>query len=82
MSGTIRKITSACRATSAAVSQTVACEAKGSGTVLRVFTWSRWPAASRCPAMGAPMMPRPMKPIFCAFVFVIVGVFLEVSVTR
>src|SRR5215470_4896133 len=29
----------------------------------RSCTTSEWPAASRCPAMGLPMLPTPMNPI-------------------
>ena len=65
VSGSIRNTTSAARATSALVAQAfAACSA--SGTLLRVRTNISWPAANRCCAMGAPMMPRPMNPIFIA----------------
>ena len=65
VSGSIRNTTSAARATSALVAQTVAAFS-ASGTLLRVRTNISWPAASRCWAMGEPMMPRPMNPIFIA----------------
>src|SRR6185369_2549516 len=65
VSGTIVKTTSAARATSAALAQRRAdVAAIASGTRLRVWTKSWWPASARCSAIGVPMMPRPMNPTF------------------
>ncbi|MNK88885.1 hypothetical protein D3C87_1088710 [compost metagenome] len=75
VSGTMMKMMSALRATSAAEPQMVAFETKGSGVLPCVFTKSSWPASSRWPAMGAPMMPRPMNPIFCAVAAVVMSLF-------
>ena len=56
---------SARSATSAAVAQAVPPAAsRASGTLRRDLRNRLWPAAIRCPAMGAPMMPRPMNPMF------------------
>src|SRR5450756_1548553 len=58
-------MTSPLRATSSALAQGVAdVEAMLSGSLPMVLTNSWWPALMRCSAMGAPMMPSPMNPIF------------------
>src|SRR5688572_26677207 len=63
VSGTMMNTMSARCATSVAFLQTTALpEAMSAGTGPCVKTESSWPAASRWPAMGAPMMPRPMNP--------------------
>ena len=70
VSGTMVKTTSAARATSAGLAQVTAPAAViSAGTLLRVFTCTVWPALTRCRAMGAPMMPRPMNPMFMQFSF-------------
>ncbi len=64
VSGTMMMITSALRATSAELAQTFAPPlTRASGTGPMVKTYSSWPPACRWPAMGAPMIPNPMKPI-------------------
>ena len=63
VSGSIRKTMSARSATPRAVVHCVALlSASAAGSLLRVWMNSWWPAAIRWPHMGAPMMPRPMKP--------------------
>ena len=65
VSGTMVKTTSARCATSVALAQATApASSRACGTWLRVVTKSSCPAARRCPAMGAPMMPNPMNPSF------------------
>ncbi len=65
VSGTMVKMTSASRATAAALStRTPPAAVTASGTWLRVCTNSWWPLLTRCRAMGVPMMPRPMNPTF------------------
>ena len=53
-------------ATSALVAHTWAV-ANSAGTLLRVRMNISCCAANRCCAMGEPMMPKPMKPIFMKF---------------
>ena len=64
VSGTMTMMISAACATALLLGQRVtpAC-CSASGVWPRVLTNSLWPAAARCPAMGVPMMPRPMKPM-------------------
>jgi hypothetical protein len=65
VSGSIRKMTSAFDATAVASAQATAPASRSAaGTDERVWTKSSCPAARRWPAMGAPMMPRPMNPSF------------------
>jgi hypothetical protein len=65
VSGTMMNTTSAWRVTSAALAQAMAEEAlMASGNGPMVLTNSAWPASIRCSAIGTPMMPRPMNPIF------------------
>ena len=66
VSGSMVKMMSARSDTPRAVVHWVArLSAIAGATLLRVWKNTVWPAAMRWPAMGAPMMPRPMKPIFC-----------------
>jgi hypothetical protein len=63
VSGTIVKTMSACCATSRPLRQAVAPACTiSAGTERAEYTNSRCPAFRRWPAIGVPMMPRPMKP--------------------
>ena len=65
VSGTIVKMTSAFDATSAGVLHATApASSSAFGTALRVLTNSSCPAARKWPAIGAPMIPRPIQPTF------------------
>src|SRR5271165_72151 len=64
VSGTMVMMTSAARATSLAPAQGIAPGSSSAcGGALRLSMNSVWPPASRWPAMGRPMMPRPMNPM-------------------
>src|SRR5262245_22585402 len=65
VSGTMMITASEFFATAAGDSQIVAPRCvRSAGYLPRVLTKSLWPAASKCPAMGVPIMPSPMNPTF------------------
>ena len=65
VSGTMMMMMSEACATSRPLAQTLApAPATSSGTLPCVWTASLCPPFMRWPAMGVPMMPRPMKPMF------------------
>ena len=63
---TIEKTISTCEATSAGESHhTAPCEISGSAfCFVRLKTWREYPALSNRTAIGVPIKPSPMKPIF------------------
>ena len=67
VSGTIRISTSDPAATALGVATTVAAERISSVRLDRSGTISSWPAFFRFIAIGRPMMPSPINPIFTAF---------------
>ncbi len=78
VSGTIVMIRSACCATSLAVPQAVPPASVNSfGTSPSVVRYNSWPPLIRWPAIGTPMMPRPMNPIFMWVSFLSVGLLFK-----
>ena len=73
VSGTMMKMMSACDATSAPFRHTRApASTRADGVGPTVLVNSVWPSLMRCPAIGAPMMPRPMNPMFAMICLLVV----------
>ena len=74
-SGTMVMITSASRTASATepAPWPPAATKASTGPELRLYPTTVWPAATRWPAIGAPMMPRPMNAMVLTMSFLPAG---------
>ena len=68
VSGTIRISTSDSAATALPPATTLAAARISAVRLARSGTINSWPPAFRCNAIGRPMMPRPINPIFMCLI--------------